>query len=45
MTAQARLILEEALGFLLEQEGIVLTGDETPAFRRGRVADRASALS
>lgn len=45
MTAQARQILEEALGFLLEQEGIELTGDETAASRRGRAAKRASALS
>ena len=45
MTAQARLILEEALGFLLEQEGIVLAGDEAAASWRGRAADRASLLS
>jgi DNA-binding transcriptional MerR regulator len=46
MTAQARLILEEALGFLLEQEGILLTGDEIAASRRGRAAAaRASVLS
>jgi hypothetical protein len=38
MTAQARLMLEEALGFLLEQEGILLTGDEIAASRRGRAA-------
>jgi DNA-binding transcriptional MerR regulator len=46
MTAQARLMLEEALGFLLEQEGILLTGDEIAASRRGRAAAaRTSVLS
>jgi DNA-binding transcriptional MerR regulator len=46
MTAQARLMLEEALGFLLEQEGILLTGDEIAASRRGRAAaSRTSVLS